>query len=337
MKKLMVVAALLAAGAGAYLLRPVSASPMLKAESKTRNVVAAGRVEPASEEVDVNTEIDGRLRRVHVAEGQNVRRGQVIAELENADFVARVQLAKATVAERQAALARASNGSRPMQRRESSAVIREAEAVLENASAERERRRILLDKGAISRTEFESADREWSVARARLDVAKERNALVEDEVRPEERDRAAAEVDQAKARLQEAEALLGKTIIRSPIDGVVLRKFKNAGESLSVDGRQPLVTLGDCRRLRVRAEVDEGDVAQVRVGQTAFVTAAAYGEKRFTGRVVRVGQILGRKKLQSDAPAERIDTKVLETLVELDVGQSLPIGLRVDSFIEVQR
>ncbi len=188
MKKLMVVAALLAAGAGAYLLRPVSASPMLKAESKTRNVVAAGRVEPASEEVDVNTEIDGRLRRVHVAEGQNVRRGQVIAELENADFVARVQLAKATVAERQAALARASNGSRPMQRRESSAVIREAEAVLENASAERERRRILLDKGAISRTEFESADREWSVARARLDVAKERNALVEDEVRPEERD-----------------------------------------------------------------------------------------------------------------------------------------------------
>ncbi len=118
---------------------------------------------------------------------------------------------------------------------------------------------------------------------------------------------------------------------------MVLRKFKNAGESLSVDGRQPLVTLGDCRRLRVRAEVDEGDVAQVRVGQTAFVTAAAYGEKRFTGRVVRVGQILGRKKLQSDAPAERIDTKVLETLVELDVGQSLPIGLRVDSFIEVQR
>ncbi len=67
-------------------------------------VVGAGRTEPASEEIDVSTELDGRLKRVAVEEGQRVRRGQVIAELENADFVARVALANAEVAERQAAL-----------------------------------------------------------------------------------------------------------------------------------------------------------------------------------------------------------------------------------------
>ena len=50
--------------------------------------------------------------------------------------------------------------------------------------------------------------------------------------------------------------------------------------------------------------------------------------------MVRVGRILGRKNIRTDEPAERMDTKVLETLMELDPGQSLPLGLRVDSFIQ---
>lgn len=298
-----------------------------------RLIVAAGRTEPASEEVDVGTEIDGRLRSVLVEEGQPVRAGQVIAELENADFAARVAHARAVIAERQAALERANSGSRPMQRREGKAQIREAEAVLMNANRERERRAQLLERGAISRAEYDSAEREAAVAQARLDAALERQELVEDEVRPEDRQRAAAELDRAKAQFAEAEALLAKTIIRSPMNAVVLRKHRNRGESISTEGRQPLVTLGDVSRLRVRAEIDETDVAQVSVGQAAYVTASAYGTRRFTGKVVRVGRLLGRKKVMTDAPSERVDTKILETLIELDPGQELPVGLRVDAFV----
>lgn len=298
-----------------------------------RLIVAAGRTEPASEEVDVGTEIDGRLRSVLVEEGQPVRAGQVIAELENADFAARVAHARAVIAERQAALDRANSGSRPMQRREGKAQIREAEAVLMNANRERERRAQLLERGAISRAEYDSAEREAAVAQARLDAALERQELVEDEVRPEDRQRAAAELDRAKAQFAEAEALLAKTIIRSPMNAVVLRKHRNRGESISTEGRQPLVTLGDVSRLRVRAEIDETDVAQVSVGQAAYVTASAYGTRRFTGKVVRVGRLLGRKKVMTDAPSERVDTKILETLIELDPGQELPVGLRVDAFV----
>jgi HlyD family secretion protein len=74
-------------------------------------------------------------------------------------------------------------------------------------------------------------------------------------------------------------------------------------------------------------------VAAVHVGQTAWVTADAYGERRFAGRVIRVGEMLGRKNVRTDDPAEKVDTKVLETLVELDEGTRLPIGLRVDAFL----
>jgi hypothetical protein len=93
--------------------------------------------------------------------------------------------------------------------------------------------------------------------------------------------------------------------------------------------------MADDSTLRVRLDVDESDVSKLRVGQHAYVTAEAYGTRKFRGRVIRVGRILGKKNVRTDEPSEHVDTKILETLVELDAGQPLPLGLRVDSFIEV--
>jgi hypothetical protein len=80
-------------------------------------------------------------------------------------------------------------------------------------------------------------------------------------------------------------------------------------------------------------DVDETDVSKVRVGQGAYVTADAFGKQKFWGRVVRIGQQLGPKNVRTDEPTERVDKKILETLVELDQGGDLPVGLRVDAFI----
>jgi HlyD family secretion protein len=305
---------------------PVAAEP--------RQVVAAGVVEPVSEEIKIGSEIDGKLKQVLVKEGSRVTRGQVIAILENGDAAARVELAKAGLAEREAALARLLNGSRVEERREARAGIREAEAVLETARAERARREMLLEKGAISRTEFDIVDREYRVAQARLEAARERSAFVAADARDDERMRAEAEIRSAKARIREAEALLEKTYIRSPIAGVVLRRYLQSGESVSTNANTPIVALGDTSRLRVRADVDETDVARIALNQPAYVRADAYGEQRFRGRIVEIGQTLGRKNVRTDAPTERVDTKILETLIDLDPGQTLPVGLRVDAYVE---
>jgi ABC exporter DevB family membrane fusion protein len=326
-------------GGGYYFLSPKIPVPTVAAattgSAQQSIVAAAGRVEPFGEEVRIASELDGRLKRVLVDEGQSVRKGQVLAELENGDFAARVAIAKAAILEREVALRRLENGSRKQERRESKAGVREFEVILENTSLERDRRRVLLERGAISRTEFDSADREYQVARARLDAARERDALVEDQTRPEDLDRARAEIDSAKARLEEANAMLLKTIITSPIDAVVLRRKLKSGESVSSKGEIPIVTLGEIGRLRIRADVDEVDVARLALGQKAWVTATAYGEQKFTGRIVQIGQALGRKNVRTDEPTERVDVKILETLIELDPGQTrLPVGLRVDTFIE---
>jgi HlyD family secretion protein len=155
-----------------------------------------------------------------------------------------------------------------------------------------------------------------------------------DPARPEDVSRARADVDMALSTVAEAESALAKTMIRSPIDGVVLRTHVRAGETVAPSPELPLVTVADMSTLRVRAEVDEADIGRVFVGQRAWVTAPAYGEQRVFGRVVSVAPIVGRKKLTRDEPTERIDTKVLEVLVELEPDQQLPIGLRVDTFFE---
>jgi putative ABC transport system permease protein len=248
------------------------------------------------------------------------------------DYLARVAAAEATLSERQAELLRTVNGARSQERRAAEANMQAAKAVLENAGKEAERRRRLADRDMISRDEAERYERVYQVARAEYDRASQEFSLVDADARAEDRQHAEAAVAAAAAQLAEARAYFEKTYVRSPIDGVILRKFRHAGESVSAQLDSPIVTLADDSVLRVRLDVDETDVARLRVGQPAFVTAEAYGPKKFTGRIIRVGRILGKKNVRTDEPSERVDTKILETLVQLDRGQSLPLGLRVDSY-----
>jgi len=296
-------------------------------------ICAAGKVEPVSEEIEIGSEISGSLRQVPVEEGQQLLKGQTIAVVDNADFAARVAAARATVAVRQAALDRVVNGAREQERREAEAAVTEARAVVENARAEQARKQSLFSTGDVSRSDWENADREYHVAEARLAESLAHFQFLDAPARADERDRAAADLDLARAQLAESEALLAKTIVRAPFDGAVLKRLRKAGESVSDKGDTPIVRFGDNSRLRVRVDVDETDVARVALGQRAYFTARAFGQQRFWGTVTRLGQSLGKKNIDTGDPAEKTDTKVLETLVDLDGHPPLPSGLRVDSFL----
>lgn len=299
-------------------------------------VVAAGRVEPVSEELRIGSELNGKLAAVLVDEGDRIRRGQIVARLANGDYIARVAASRAIVSQREAAVRKLENGSRTEEKREAAASVAEASAVLDNAKADVIRRRDLYRSGDISKADLDRYERELSVAEARFNAARERRDVTDRSTREEDLASARAELVEARAAVAEHEAMLSKTILQSPLDGVVLRRHRRSGESISDQADDPVLTLADDSTLRVRVDVDEADVARVRTGQNAYVTAEAYGEKRFTGKVVRVGQILGRKNVRTDEPTERVDKKILETLVQLDPGQRLPSGLRVDAYIQTR-
>lgn len=314
--------------------RAVKASPVATTSFRDGLIAAPGRIEAVSEEIRVSSELSGRLHSVPVEEGACVRKGQVLAQIENEDYIARVAEAEAELAERQAELSRTINGARLQERRAAEASLQAAKAVLDNARREAERRRNLAAHETISRDEADRYERAYQVAQADYERAAQEFSLVQADARDEDRRKAEAAVAVAQAQLAEARAYLEKTYIRSPLDGVVLRKFRHPGESVSTQFDSPIVTLADDSTLRVRLDVDEADVARLRVGQSAFVTVEAYGTRKFTGRVIRVGRILGKKNVRTDEPSERVDTKILETLVQLDPGQKLPLGLRVDAYVQ---
>ena len=82
--------------------------------------------------------------------------------------------------------------------------------------------------------------------------------------------------------------------------------------------------MGDVASLRVRVDVDETDVSRVAEGQRVYCVAAAYPDQKFWGRVIRVARQLGHKNVQTDEPKEKVDTKIIETLVQLDPGRPPP-------------
>lgn len=295
-------------------------------------VSGAGRVEPASEEVKISSPSPGRLALVAVEEGQHLRAGDMIARLDNAELAARVAQAQANVQLQQAMLTRMENGSSVFERQAAAANVTEAQALLASARSERDKRRALLESGDSSWAEYDRYERDVLLAQARLEKANISAASVNSVVRSDDRAQAQARLQAAKAELAEAQALLGKSMIRAPFAGVVLKRYRRSGEDAGVG---PIISFGDTSRLVVRVDVDEADVGKVKVGDRAYVTAQAFGAKRFAGVVSHVGGQLGRKNIETGDPTEKMDTRVLETLITLDGHPDLPVGMRVDSFILV--
>jgi ABC exporter DevB family membrane fusion protein len=343
-KKVLIGCTVVALAAAAVAFRSAGVSPATKTTGSSSStslqqaswlVAAPGRVEPSSEDIKLGAEISGKLKTVLVEEGDSIRRGQVLAEFENSDYRAQVESAQAEVKQKEAELRKVINGARSQERREALSSVHEAEAVMKNAEAEMLRRQKLYAAGVISREEADRYAKEYDVAKARYDEKVQSHALIDQDAREEDRSMAEANLASAIAQLDAAKALLAKSYVRAPIDGTVLRKHHRAGESVSNGSNtpDPIFTIGDKRALRVRMDVDEADVSKLTLGQSAYVTADTYGDKKFWGHIVRIGQELGRKNVRTDEPTERVDTKILETLVQLDEGVELPVGLRVDAFI----
>src|SRR5438067_9111088 len=182
-------------------------------------VAGAGRVEPSFEDIKLGAELSGKLKSVLVEEGDQVNRGQLLAELVNGDYRAQVESARAEVAQKEAELRKVVNGARREERREARSSVREAEAVMNHAQAEMLRYKKLFAAGVVSREEAESYAKEYEVAKAKYQANLQRHTLIDEDAREEDVAMAQANLNAAYARLDEAQAILAKNFLGSPIDG----------------------------------------------------------------------------------------------------------------------
>ena len=310
----------------------VSGKSETKKETNAREEIVLacpGRVEGQSDVINVGAGADGVLTAVLVQEGQQVRAGQVIALIDCREIESQIDEARALAEKARQNRLRLLRGSRPEERSKAADETAVAEAQFKQAQLQHQRIAQLFKSAVVSKEELDQAARDLAVAEATLNATKNQQALVNAPPLPEELARADSEVGVAEEQARTAKARLDKCTVKAPLSGTILRTFLKAGESVSTVFPQPIVSLADTSQIRVRAEVDERDVGRVYVGQAVIVSADAYPEKRFAGKVSRVGAAMGRKKVRTGDPAEKSDRDILEVLIDLDeTKEYLVVGLR---------
>ena len=305
--------------------------------SRTAVLVAPARVEPERDPVTLAFESGGRITSIEVDEGQAVQGGQVVARLDDRLATARVASARAAVAGAQANYQLARRGARTEDLDAAKADLEAAQAAASHRATEEARSEKLGAVGAVSSSTVDADAAAARVAAANVTAAQARyNALVKG-TRSEQVAAAAAALDAAKAELAAAEVALDQTLLRAPHDGVVLRRFAEVGALVTTVNPTPIISIADLRKLEIRTELDEADVAAISVGMPAYATADAFGDRKFPVRISRVTNELGRKTVRDDDPRARVDTRVLEVIATFDgtPTESLPLGLRM--YVHVER
>jgi RND family efflux transporter MFP subunit len=170
---------------------------------------------------------------------------------------------------------------------------------------------------------------------AELDYARSRRLLESNAVSTAEFDRAAARRDLSQARLDMAEAQLNDMYIVAPISGRVISRYREPGES--VKAGIPILSLSDVSSIRVRAEIDEDDVGHLALGQEASIVSDAYPGRVFIGKVIEIGERVGKRSIKLEDPSKISDAKILETKIELPetTKTDLKLGMTVDVIIDV--
>ena len=288
-----------------------------------------GKLESASEEIGVASDLTGRIVAILVEEGDAVEAGQPLARLDDTIYRARVAAADAALRAARARKAKLVAGARVEAIRKGQALLEETEARATIARERAQRGRKLTESGTASTDETDWLIREADAREAAVRASRAELEILQNETRPEDLEAAAADVDGAERELEARKAELDKTVLHSPILGTVVRRNLRVGEAVSSFQVDPVVTVADLDHLRIRAEVDEIDIGKVRAGQTVQATSESFPDLVLEGKVLRLGKTMGRKTLKSMDPNERQDVRIREVLIELERQVDLPLGLRL--------
>lgn len=233
-------------------VRPVRT--MVVAEGEDQRIrVFPGKVE-ASRKVELSFQVAGTLQSLPVKEGQKLKKGDLIAQLRQDEFQARLKNLQGQLDQARAALRALQSGDRPEQRLRLEAAVRAADAKMQNAMAERNRYARLLQSNAVARADFERRERDYRVAQEEHAAAVQ--ALEKGMVaREEDLDAQEALVRGLEARVVEANVQLQDSTIRAPFDGVIAQRFVEQGQAIRA--KTPVVRYQDVDEIEVAVDVPE--------------------------------------------------------------------------------
>lgn len=251
-----------------------------KVEKRTiiETVNASGKIYPEVE-VKLSPDISGEIVQLDVAEGDSVKKGEVLAKIYGDIYNTQREQASAIVNQQKAQMEDAKAG------------LGALEAQLDQAKKTYDMQKQLYGEKVISRNEFNTADAAYKTAQANLNAAKQ--GVIGSQ----------AGVLSAKAALQKANKDLSLATLKSPMDGIVSLLSVKKGERVvgsSMMAGTEMMRIADMSKIEVRVDVGENDIPKVRLGDSATIEVDAYNDRKFTGVVTQIASSNNGASAQSD-------------------------------------
>lgn len=324
MKKILLVLILIAVGVagGWWILLP-------KPAENGHGIFISGNIEAT--EVDLAFRIAGQIIRFPVEEGDRIKAGQVIAELDTDTLLALKGAAQAEIAALHAVLDQLEEGTRKEEIEVARAVLKAAESRLANARAEFDRYEPLFRGGAISKSVFDAKDMALKVAVAEVNRAAERLRELETGPRVQQIRAAKARLERATWELKKIQLDLEHSVLTTPIDGVVLTKSNEKGEVVLPGAT--VATVAGIDTVWLKGYVAENRLGLVKLGQPAEVTTDTFPGKAYRGEVTFVSSRAEFTPKNVQTLAERIKQVYRVKVTIPNPAQELKIGMPAEGHI----
>jgi HlyD family secretion protein len=252
-----------------------------------KSVVATGKVTPITK-VEIKSKASGIVKKLYVDAGDNVKKGQVLAELDRDEIEAQVNSSRAQLLSSEA---NEKGAEADMKRAEV-----DAQGVdVPTLKRAYDRAQEMAKGGIVSTSSLDDAQRMYIMAVNKQDVA--RAQLVVNKAKVAQ---AHADVQKSDATLKQLEEQLSYTTIVAPIDGIILSRDVEMGDAVSsilVMGSAAtlVMTIGDTSEVYVKGKVDESDIGKVYLGQPARIRVETFKDKTFTGHVTKISPMGAEK------------------------------------------
>jgi HlyD family secretion protein len=298
--------------------------------------VAPGRVEPPSGMIKVAAPTMGVVSKVLVKVNDAVFAGEPLILLNDDDIQARYLAAESQAGMRKRLRDEQAVTGKAADRRRAEDAVADAETAVFDAQ-------MAVDKAAIAWRAGSGSNENLTSARSVLARAQDELGKRQAQLRASSADAPLptpleAQVASARGDLAFARVNLEKLRVRAPIDGTVLQININPGELATPASLQPLLLIANLTTLNVRAELDERDLAEIKVGQPATVRAAAFPGKEFTGAVSSIAPLVEPSRFGARAQqGNRSDVDSVEVLVRLSQPGLLTAGMKVDVYFSQEK
>lgn len=310
-------------------------------ESKNdKNLEVSGTVEAT--QVNINSEIAGKLKEVLIEEGTTIKEGRVLAKIDSTIQALQVQQAEAALASARESSQQTKSGNREQLITQARAGVEQVDALLKgakestkNALDNLNRITALVRDGGATTQQLLDAETRYNVAQAQVDAytaqkksAQEQLVLLKDGSTREAINIANAGVAQAQANLEIAKAQLAKTIIYAPMSGILTDVNFKKGEFVSPG--TAVFTVLDPQDMWIKVYLSEKDLPRIKIGQKADVYVDAYPAKRFEGKVSYISAKAEFTPKNLQTAEERVNMVFAVKIRITDGKEQLKPGLPAD-------